>query len=331
VDSQPQHARELEQLRTSLDAPPSKLHDTAVRTKVALLVTLGVVAGVGIGLMESRLGHRVWPFAGGMLVALTALLMLASWWVSSPLDRLVVQLERLARMTTREDDRPAPVRRDEVSRIARAVYALTATGIRNAREAQHLRRTLNSQVQRETKRATALLQQIAMRDALTELGNRRLLTERLGPLTDAAADTDTDLICVMIDMDNFKSVNDTLGHAVGDELLVVLASLLKATTRQDDLVVRLGGDEFTVLMPGATVERAVALTQKLRKLFRQQTRAMRPSGPHADLSAGVASLRLDRCNSGEALLQAADHHLYEAKRGGKGRTQSTHYITAKAG
>ncbi len=89
-------------------------------------------------------------------------------------------------------------------------------------------------------------------------------------------------------MDNFKAVNDTLGHAVGDELLVFLAGLIRDSKRREDYGVRLGGDEFVVLMAGCGLERAEAFGQRLITLFRQHTRIVVPKHLPVDLSIGVA-------------------------------------------
>lgn len=159
-----------------------------------------------------------------------------------------------------------------------------------------------------------------MRDPLTNLGNRRFLDEQLPALVDATRETGTELICVMMDMDNFKAVNDALGHAEGDRLLRLIGQLIAGSARQGDMSVRLGGDEFVVFMPGADHGRAQALADHVRMHFKQQTRVMHPQGPHADISAGVAALLADGLDDAEALMAQADHRLYRAKGAGKGVT-----------
>ena len=122
----------------------------------------------------------------------------------------------------------------------------------------------------------------------------------------------------MIDMDNFKHVNDTQGHTVGDELLILLASLIRALTRPEDYAVRLGGDEFAVLMPDCSPKRAGELLKRIRELFGQHTNTAMQIDPPPDLSAGIASLRRDGLDSGQQLLEMADANLYAAKHAGKG-------------
>ena len=210
----------------------------------------------------------------------------------------------------------------EAGRLARAVRELCVHRIRHHHDAKRLRRTLDSEVGHATRRATADLKRLAHRDPLTGLGNRRAMDERLPGLLASAEAGGRDVVCVLIDMDHFKRVNDTLGHAAGDGLIRLLADLVRSLTREGDLAVRLGGDEFVLFLPTADAERASGLAEQLRGLFRQQTRAQVNDEPRPDLSAGVASRIADGTLDGPALLELADRRLYEAKRQGRGRTVS---------
>ena len=208
----------------------------------------------------------------------------------------------------------------EAGRLARAVRELCVNRIRHHHDAKRLRRTLDHEVGHATRRATADLQRLAHGDPLTGLGNRRAMDERLPGLLARAEASGRDVACLLIDMDHFKRVNDTLGHAAGDELIRLLADLIGSLTRDGDLAVRLGGDEFVLFLPGADPERAERLAEQLRGLFRQQTRGRFDAEPRPSLSAGLASRRLDDAADGPALLEVADRRLYEAKRRGRGRT-----------
>jgi diguanylate cyclase (GGDEF)-like protein len=190
--------------------------------------------------------------------------------------------------------------------------------VRGQQEAKRLRRTLDRRVEEATRQATRQLRHMAMRDPLTDVGNRRFFEENLPLLVDSALASGTDLVCLAIDMDNFKKVNDTLGHAAGDELLIFLASLVDASTRQEDYVARLGGDEFMVLLPGAHIDRAADLAKQIIALFRQHVRTALPDELDASLSVGIASLNSSKAGSGTELVEAADRNLYKAKNQGKG-------------
>lgn len=307
-----------------------RLDDAPLRSKVALMVVAGVMVGVGVDLMADRLdgavllGRQVPGIVAGLLgflAAASTLILLGQWWIAAPYDRLVRQIDRVADRRRPDDLSDLPLtRRDEAGRIARAMHRVTSVAIRNNNEARHLRRTLDDRVRHATHRATIQLRRMALRDPLTDLGNRRFLDLQLEKVVHAARESETDVAVLAIDMDGFKQVNDALGHDAGDELLVMLAGLLKACTRHDDLIVRLGGDEFVVLMPGCDHPRATHLADSIRTMFRQQTRSSHPGGPGVDLSAGVSSIDHDHQTTGSGLLKLADQRLYQAKRQGKART-----------
>ena len=316
---------EAEPIRTHL------LDDAPMRSKVALMVVAGVLVGIFVHALSSQYGDTV--VLGrkvpsvilsmlGFLVSGSALILVGQWWIASPYDRLVKQIDKVAERRKITDLSALPLtRRDEAGRIARAMHRVTTVAIRDGREARQLRRTIDKRVQEETCRSTEQLRRLAMRDPLTELGNRRFLDMQLPRMIKAAQASSTDVSAMVIDMDGFKQVNDRLGHDAGDELLVLTAGLLKACTRHDDLTARMGGDEFVVLMPGCDRNRAIELSDSIRTIFRQQARSILDrAGLSADLSAGVASLTDDKIEDAQALIKLADQRLYQAKRGGKGRT-----------
>ena len=300
-----------------------RLDEASLRAKVAVLVIGAGVLGALVGMLEADLGHHLWPLMLGMTLGAGSVTLIGQHWIATPFDRLADRLERLSKRGTEVLQRDLPVkRRDEVGAVARSVHHITATARQQNHEAQRLRRTMDHRVEDATRRATHSLRTLAMRDGLTKLGNRRFLDEQLVDMVQATRDSGDELTCVLMDLDNFKEVNDTLGHAVGDELLTLMGELIRGSMRETDIAARLGGDEFVVLMPGADPQRGRELADHIRQLFRQQDRAARPDGPHADVSAGVAGMNGERCDHGDALLARADHHLYEAKRCGKGRTHT---------
>ncbi len=325
-------AQDFTQERSETDPVRThRLDDAPMRSKVALMVVAGVLVGILIHLISTRLNNSV--VLGrqvpseilamiGFLVTGSALILIGQWWIASPYDRLVKQIDKVAERRHITDLSALPLaRRDEAGRIARAMHRVTTVAIRDGREARQLRRTIDKRVQEETARSTAQLRRLALRDPLTELGNRRFLDMQLPRLIEAAQETGTDVSAMVIDMDGFKQVNDQLGHDAGDELLVLTAGLLKACTRHDDMTVRLGGDEFIVLMPGCDRQRAIELSNSIRMLFRQQAKSLLDrANLNADLSAGVSSLNADNLTDAPTLIKLADQRLYEAKRSGKGRT-----------
>ena len=298
------------------------------RLTVALLLTLG--AGFLLGRVDTAT-------AAGFYGALAGLGLLAGFGVrgvarriAGPYLAFADQLDGLTLSQRRTALRELPTDRDdEIGRMASAVSELMRHRIRDHHDAGQLRRTLDDRVTRATRRAVRELEQIAMRDPLTDLGNRRFLDDQLPPLIEASLASGTDLLCVLVDMDNFKPVNDTLGHAAGDQLLQLLAELLQHACRDEDLAIRLGGDEFALFLPGADLDRADRLTDRLRQQYRRRAATLLRKAVDVDLSVGVASMLVEGCRDGQALLDRADAYLYRAKRRGKGQTV-THRQAAKA-
>ncbi|MEM1107631.1 MAG: GGDEF domain-containing protein [Planctomycetota bacterium] len=298
----------------------------ALRSQLALLIV--VTLGLGFGLGQLQAANDLSSILAAPLVVIVAFAAVWFAWklIAKPIRDFAAQLDSLALDQRQTQIRELPTDRDdEVGRMAAAVRTLAVSRIRDHHDARQLRRTLDDRIQKATRKAVGTLNNLAMRDALTDLGNRRFLDTHLPALIEASKQSETDLLCVMIDMDNFKQVNDTLGHGKGDELLVLLADLIKSAIRHhDDLAVRLGGDEFVLFMPGATLGRAAELTAHVRQLYRQQAGALLGPSLAVDLSVGAASLRRENCRDGEELMEQADQHLYQAKRAGKGVTWTMH-------
>ncbi|MFW6059377.1 MAG: GGDEF domain-containing protein [Phycisphaeraceae bacterium] len=305
-------------------ASPSPLRgDVSLRVKIALLTLAALVMGVLIGLVGAQWGQRGWPVVLAGVVVIAVVWSVAQAWVLAPLEQLLRQIERTVRRNeigTARGLRDLPRdREDEIGRIARSVHCLAATSLQYQHEARTLRRNMAHQIAESTQRATSQLRRLAHRDPLTELGNRRCLDDMLPRLIERAHQTRSDVFCIAIDIDNFKQINDTLGHARGDETLVSLGQLLDGYVRPGDLAVRLGGDEFLVFLPGGGLDRAQLFVEQVQRVFRQRMRALLGCECWADLSMGVASLHRDDCANGPALVEKADEYLYQAKHSGKGR------------
>jgi len=166
------------------------------------------------------------------------------------------------------------------------------------------------------------LKRLVRSDPLTGLGNRPSLDEWLQRELARAARHGSPLSVLMIDVDHFKLLNDTLGHIAGDRILRSIATVLSTSTRASDLVFRFGGDEFTVLMPHTELAGAELAAAQIRANLARlpleslgmnaEMRARRP-----DLSIGIASYR--EGDDDVSLLTRADRMLYEAKARGRGR------------
>lgn len=174
----------------------------------------------------------------------------------------------------------------------------------------------------------AELEFLATHDALTGLHNRREFM-RLAELEMVrAARFPADTCLIVVDLDFFKKINDQHGHPAGDAVLVQLASILKSGVREVDLVARLGGEEFIVLLPSTSIQGAMALAEKLRATVRAAVVHVQGTQIPVTASFGVSGLSRSQPGSVTALYAAADHALYAAKRGGRDRVEFAACATA---
>ncbi len=170
----------------------------------------------------------------------------------------------------------------------------------------------------EIQKLQATLREQAIRDPLTHLHNRRFLNESAGQQFQYAERHSLNLSLIMLDIDRFKSINDTYGHQAGDVCLVELAQLLQQSVRKSDIVCRYGGEEFVLLLFNASVADAAALAEKIRATFEQTTIQMEGQTIHATVSLGVAGYPGHGTTPRE-IIQKADEALYASKNGGRNR------------
>ncbi|GLO39063.1 MULTISPECIES: GGDEF domain-containing protein [Pseudomonas] len=156
---------------------------------------------------------------------------------------------------------------------------------------------------------------LAARDPLTALYNRRALEVRAGPFF-KAVDSAQPGALLLIDIDNFKLVNDLHGHVAGDRLLIALSEMIRAVLPERSLAARLGGDEFVILLCGASSERVMELGGLLREQFQQYASKTVPTPQPVTLSIG-ANLFDQPPTSLAALIEQGDVALYQSKRGGR--------------
>jgi diguanylate cyclase (GGDEF)-like protein len=169
-------------------------------------------------------------------------------------------------------------------------------------------------------RQSARLAELARHDTLTGLINRRELMTQLAQALQRAERREWVVALLFIDLDGFKEINDTLGHAAGDQVLKEAAARIKRHVRRDDVMARLGGDEFVILLnevgtPDGVIRVAEAALRELREFTEVNGHAI-----YLSASVGISSVRGGGSNaSPEALLSLADHAMYQAKQQGKDR------------
>jgi diguanylate cyclase (GGDEF)-like protein/PAS domain S-box-containing protein len=156
----------------------------------------------------------------------------------------------------------------------------------------------------------------ALHDPLTDLANRTLFRDHVEHAVHQAARSDAVHAVLFIDLDNFKHVNDSLGHSAGDELLRIVGTRLQAGLRIGDTVARLGGDEFAVLLEDTSAEAAATVAASLLEALRPPTRI---EGQDVVISASIGIAMGDKHSAPDQQLRAADVALYAAKAAGKGR------------
>ena len=177
-------------------------------------------------------------------------------------------------------------------------------------------------LQDELLEKNAQLEALSITDPLTGLANRRRLMTRLEEEVTRARRYKTPLAVVMIDIDHFKQVNDTHGHAMGDEVLRNIGAMLKAGVRATDLAARYGGEELTLVLPHTDIPAAVQVAENLRVKFAELEHQLDGISLHKTISMGVAA----RDGQGEIphaedLLKYADEALYRAKQNGRNRVE----------
>lgn len=174
----------------------------------------------------------------------------------------------------------------------------------------------------------------ARTDPLTGMLNRKAFDENLEVHAAVARRYAVPLSLLLLDIDHFKAINDSQGHAAGDQVLRKLADVIRATVREADIVARFGGDELALILPQTDAEGAAVLAQRIRDKFRTTPEIQNPAapGPAATVSAGIAALALNE--PAASLVERADRALYHAKESGRDRVHwhdgtTTHPVASK--
>jgi diguanylate cyclase (GGDEF)-like protein len=171
----------------------------------------------------------------------------------------------------------------------------------------------------ERERAELIQKAAARVDSLTSVPNRRAFTEHAQASLAECQREDAPLSLVFFDLDHFKSVNDNYGHGVGDHVLQLFADVAKRHLRQDDLIGRIGGEEFAVVLPRTSPGAAYVIADRIRVAFNERCRSPDPVAVNATVSAGIAAAHA--WSTFDSLMQAGDEALYRAKARGRNRVE----------
>jgi len=170
-------------------------------------------------------------------------------------------------------------------------------------------------------RSNNLLAALAQRDPLTGAMNRSGLAQAVARMVTKSAGTSAPISLLLVDIDHFKLLNDTLGHAAGDEVLRVLSRTVHSQIRATDILTRQGGDEFAIVLPGIGAREAVRIADRIRNAFNAAMSGLEGAPRPPTLSIGIAEGDLS-LNPFDELLSRADQALYRSKRLGRDRVQA---------
>lgn len=176
-------------------------------------------------------------------------------------------------------------------------------------------------LQKELLETNKRLELLSITDGLTKLNNHRYFQDELVRAFEESMRYGRPLSLAMIDLDFFKKVNDTYGHAVGDEVLKCAAKLFRQSARSTDLVARYGGEEFAVMMPETDLEDAAVFAEKIRSIIESTSFDTAAGSIPVTVSIGVASVPHSRITTPKELIVAADKALYRAKKNGRNQVQ----------
>jgi diguanylate cyclase (GGDEF)-like protein len=301
--------------------------------KANMVAGYAAVPGIGWGIMvpqpesevaaqvnELMRSHLIWASIGVLLaIALAGLL---SRWIIRPLDSLasasrqLLQDGSLGNLPEVRSNSPKEIR--DLSGVLRSLIA----SLQRSRDEVH---ELNTSLQQRVDEATQQLRDsneklelLARRDSLTDLANRRHFEHSLGQALSRRS-SDVDHVCVMLlDIDHFKQINDTYGHAVGDSVLSHIARVLERCMRANDLVARYGGDEFVAYMRCSN-EIGMQRAREIREAIDSHAVTCNGKNIHITVSIGLYCQTLTKDLDVNKLLSNADDAMYQAKKQGRNR------------
>jgi diguanylate cyclase len=211
---------------------------------------------------------------------------------------------------------------DDPAALVTAVRALATATLEMRQDSLKLKARLDGAM-REISELQQGLQTIRMEsriDPLTELGNRKHFDETMNDAVRCARERGEPLSLLMIDIDHFKSFNDTYGHATGDQVLRLVAATLKHNIKGQGAAARYGGEEFAIVLPNIALEQAATVGDQVRRAVMARELKKKSTGEvigRITISVGVAALL--PYDSKETFIERADNYLYAAKRGGRNR------------
>jgi len=255
--------------------------------------------------------------------SIIAILLVSLWQiliVCKPLNNLIDHISQITEGNLNIGEFKAKSSQDEIGRLAKVFNLMHATIKRQIQELNAHRDMLEKEVKERTyelEQANKKLDLISRTDELTQLPNRRDMHRTIEKEVDRANRFRKAFSIIFIDIDHFKDVNDTYGHAAGDAVLKSVASTIRSLLRKYDVLARYGGEEFLTLLPETELKDASHVAERFRKQIENQTIFFGGQEIKVTITLGVA--QFDSSQGAEKCIQLADKALYEGKEHGRNR------------
>lgn len=258
-----------------------------------------------------------------LIVSILVILIIAAWMfliLGVPLNRLIGHIKKISNGQIDVEEFNIGKRADEIGLLGKAFNQMHATIKRQINELNAHRDMLEQEVRERTKeleQANKKLDLISKTDELTQLPNRREMNETIAHEVGRSQRTNKPFCFIFIDIDHFKNINDTYGHACGDEILKAVAQTIRGLLRKYDVFARYGGEEFLTLLPETDLDGAATVAERFRKKIEQMTVHYADFTIKITITLGVA--RFDEKLGAEHSIQMADKALYQGKESGRNR------------
>ena len=255
--------------------------------------------------------------------SIIAILLVSLWQiliVCKPLNNLIDHISQITEGNLNIEEFKAKSSQDEIGRLAKVFNQMHATIKRQIQELNAHRELLEKEVKERTyelEQANKKLDLISRTDELTQLPNRRDMHRTIEKEVDRANRFRKAFSIIFIDIDHFKDVNDTYGHAAGDAVLKSVASTIRSLLRKYDVLARYGGEEFLTLLPETELKDAAHVAERFRKQIENQTIFFGGYEIKVTITLGVA--QFDSSQGAEKCIQLADKALYEGKEHGRNK------------
>ena len=214
-------------------------------------------------------------------------------------------------------------RKDEVGILANSFKEMSSKLEMSYSELKELNESLEEKIKLRTQDLEASqkeLKHLASIDPMTKLYNRRYFSEISEEMFDENKRKHTNVSLILLDIDNFKSINDIYGHHIGDDVIISIANILMDNTRSEDIVCRYGGEEYIILLPNTDLESSMKIAEKIRELVEEMViKLPQEKRLRVTISIGVSMANMIVDNDIEIAINKADNAMYEAKRSGKNK------------